>query len=99
MSVSIGTQMKLWKKSDPEQADTSDQSHSLSSSLVLTSQRRRDASDIVSSTSEIEATARQRRADRERQHHKQIWTKAAHGGPYRKVSPASGPELQRDSMT
>lgn len=29
----------------------------------------------------------QRRREREDQHYKQIWTKGAHGGPYRKVHP------------
>ncbi len=29
----------------------------------------------------------QRAADRERHHHKEIWTKDPHGGPYRKVLP------------
>lgn len=29
----------------------------------------------------------ERRADRERHHHSQIWTKGFHGGPHRKVIP------------
>lgn len=32
------------------------------------------------------AEMKQRQLDRQRHHHSQIWTKGAHGGPYRKVS-------------
>ena len=34
---------------------------------------------------EREAAMVQRKLDREQHHHRQIWTKDAHGGPYRKV--------------
>ena len=39
----------------------------------------------IIAASEAEIIAEKRRQDRKEQYHKQVWTKAAHGGPYRKV--------------
>ena len=57
----------------------------ISSSLVAPRTRGSDGYDSSWQVAERERAMEQRRKERESQHHTQIWTKAAHGGPYRKV--------------
>ena len=61
-------------------------SRSNSSSSLFIAKSRVDE-DFCSSLQirEREAAVAQRKLDREQHHYKQIWTKDAHGGPYRKV--------------
>lgn len=56
-----------------------------STSLTVSRHRGDDGYHSSHQVSEREQAMEQRRRDREAQHHTQVWTKASHGGPYRKV--------------
>ena len=59
-------------------------------SLICTSlgnviQRGHEETTSIIAASDAKRAAEKRRKDRKEQYHSQVWTKAAHGGPYRKV--------------
>ena len=55
-------------------------------SLGSFTQRSHEDKMGILATAQAEKVAEKRRKDRKEQYHSQVWTKAAHGGPYRKVS-------------
>ena len=54
-------------------------------SLGIVSQRGHEENAGILAVSESVKAAERRSKDRKEQYHSQVWTKAAHGGPYRKV--------------
>ena len=53
--------------------------------LAAEPQKQLVCTDHSSVVARNETLRRQRLLDRDRYYHKQLWTKDAHGGPYRKV--------------
>lgn len=68
-----------------EQADMSVTGLRSCTSLIPRAQTIRDNGLYIVADSEQERAMQKRRKDRKEQYHKQVWTKEAHGGPYRKV--------------